>query len=250
MLPALLALRNTLSLVEQTKISIALNHENLLKARERLHQEQADLRDANLLLDALQMRVENVEIEYQEKSQQAPEEAAKGLIRKQQQRKTSYEQGMKRLIRAFNKFVDETLNRMLAVEELGGPVVGDLIDIDDGVIEAGFNNQGKAKKVKPTSSNKDTKRQQRIDEIWGSLDEDDEPETERRSEKEAAGAEFRSLTEDLLNAAAGDEGSGTYVDLPRDSAAARFLVRAKVAQFHPRDARRLRLLAFGRELDE
>jgi hypothetical protein len=28
------------------------------------------------------------------------------------------------------------------------------------------------------------------------------------------------------------------------------LVRAKVAQFHPKDARRLRLIDFGRELDD
>jgi hypothetical protein len=41
-----------------------------------------------------------------------------------------------------------------------------------------------------------------------------------------------------------------YVDLQRDSAAARFLVRAKVAQFHPRDAGRIRLIDFGRQLDD
>ena len=55
--------------------------------------------------------------------------------------------------------------------------------------------------------------------------------------------EMHSLLDDLL------EAGTSYIDLPRDSAASRFLVRSKVAQFHPRDARRLRLVDFGRSLD-
>ena len=71
-----------------------------------------------------------------------------------------------------------------------------------------------------------------------------------RSEKAAAEADFRSLTEDLLNAAAGDQDSDPYIRVRRESAAVRFLVRAKVAQFHPDDARKLLLIDFGKELDE
>ena len=60
---------------------------------------------------------------------------------------------------------------------------------------------------------------------------------------------MRMLTEDLLNIAV-EEGTLAYVTMQRDAAAARFLVRAKVAQFHPKDAQRLRLIDFGQEIDE
>jgi centromere protein Sim4 len=41
-----------------------------------------------------------------------------------------------------------------------------------------------------------------------------------------------------------------YVQLKKDGAAARFLVRAKVAAFHPGDARRLKLLDFGSTVED
>lgn len=66
-----------------------------------------------------------------------------------------------------------------------------------------------------------------------------------------AAEELRTLSEDLLNASvsSGRNRSGAYVNLARDSAASRFLVRAKVAEFSPRDASRIRLIDFGRRLD-
>lgn len=172
------------------------------------------------------------------------------MIREQQKRKANLEKETKRLVRAFNKFIDEHLAGMLAAEELGGPVVGDFHDVGDETLEAGFNRQGKAKRPKAAAQNHDAKRQRRIDDIWGHQPGDEVTGTGERSEREAAGTEMRALTEELLNAAAGDNTSGAYVDLQRDSAATRFLVRAKVAQFHPRDARRLRLIDFARELDD
>jgi hypothetical protein len=153
-------------------------------------------------------------------------------------------------VKAFNGFIDDHLAAMLAAEELGGPVVGGLVDVEDLTLQAGFSQQGKARKVKPGLDG--DKRQRRIDEIWGPKGEDEDMDGEDRSEKEAAGAEMRVLTEKLLNASssAASGSSTAYVALERDSAAARFLVRAKVAQFHPRDATRLRLVDFGRDLDE
>lgn len=221
-----------------------------MEARKQLKQEEADLSDAHLITAALENRVAKLCVENDEKSQKSPEEAAKDMIREQQKRKANLEKETKKLVRAFNKFIDEHLAGMLAAEELGGPVVGDVRDIDDETLEAGFNRQGKAKRPKATAQNHDAKRQRRIDDIWGRQPGDDNTETGERSEREAAGTEMRALTEELLNAAAGDGISGAYVDLQRDSAAARFLVRAKVAQFHPRDARRLRLIDFARELDD
>ena len=249
-LPALLAIRNTQRLIKETKVSIGTAGENLSEARKQLNQEEAGLLDAQLMADALEKRIAKLRIEYDEKSQKSPEEAAKDMIHEQQKRKTNLEKETRRLVRAFNKFIDEHLASMLAAEELGGPVVGDLRGVDDKTLEAGFNRQGKAKRQKATAENHDAKRQRRIDDIWGRQHQDDKTARGKRSEREAASTEMRALTEELLNAAASDNTSSAYVDLQRDSAAARFLVRAKAAQFHPRDARRLRLIDFARELDD
>jgi hypothetical protein len=43
--------------------------------------------------------------------------------------------------------------------------------------------------------------------------------------------------------------SSSYLELERDSAASRFLVKAKIAQYHPRDSRRMRLIDVAREID-
>ena len=152
-------------------------------------------------------------------------------------------------MKAFNKFADEKLAAMLAAEDLGGPVVGDLVDVDDEMLKAGFNQQGKVRKADADSTRMDAKRKMRNSEIWGDNHVDEDEELDTRSEQKAALASFRSLTEDLLNAAAGDEDSDSYINISRESAAVRFLVRAKVAHFHPDDARRLRLVEFGREWD-
>ncbi|SLM35345.1 hypothetical protein LPUS_04568 [Lasallia pustulata] len=249
-LPALLAIRSTQRLIDQTKSSIRTAADSLSDARKQINREEADLRDARLITDALEKRIARLRVEYDEKSQKSPEEAAKDMIREHEARKANLDKETKRLVRTFNKFIDQHLAGMLAAEELGGPVVGDLREVGDETLEAGFNRKGKAKRPKATAQNHDAKRQRRIDEIWGRQPGDEAAETGKRSEREAAGTEMRALTEDLLNAAAGDDTSGAYVGLQRDSAAARFLVRAKVAQFHPRDARRLRLIDFARELDD
>ena len=113
-----------------------------------------------------------------------------------------------------------------------------------------MNSQGRMKRAK-TESN-EAKRQGRIDEIWGVQDGENRRRQSKRDEATAAAEEMRDLTELLLNSlieARGD-GSAAFVTLPKESAAARFLVRANVAEFHPRDASRLRLVDFGREIDD
>jgi len=248
--PALLAIRNTQSLIAETETSITAVQQKLAQAKTQLDQEEADLRDARLITSALEKRIATLRTLKDDRSQRSPSQAAKELLQKQKKRKKTYENETRRLIRAFNDFTDEHLSAMLAAEELGGPVVGEMVDVDDTILGAGFNQQGKARKLRSSTSLDEEKRQRRIDEIWGRTDSGDADLNDARSEKEAAGAEMRALTEDLLNAAADERTTSAYVELHRDSAAARFLVRAKVAQFHPRDARRLRLIDFGRELAE
>ena len=250
-MPALLALRNTHSLITNTKASISTVQAALVQAEGRLEKEKADVRDALSITKALESRIADLTAQQREASKRTPQQTAKDLIKQRQARKVGYERGLRSLVKAFNAFIDEHLAAMLAAEELGGPVVGEMTDLEDDMLEAGFSHQGTARKAKSTMT--DMTRQRRIDQIWGQEEQGGgDQEDGARSERGAAGAEMRALAEELLNASvvSGASGSGAYVELHRDSAAARFLVRAKVAQFHPKDARRLRLLDFGRELDD
>jgi len=243
-LPALLAVRNAQRLIPETKEAISGNLQKLIEARQRLNEEEADLKDANLITDALSSKIARLKGEVEGKSQKTPDKVAQDMLREQETRQQLYEKETRGLVRASVKFINEHLAAMLAAEELGGPVVGNLLNVSDEMLEAGFNQKGKGKMIKPPNSTNSTKRQQRIDEVWGLCDS-----TESQSEKQAAAKEMRSLVEELLSIAA-EEGTRTYINLPRDSAASRFLVRANVAQFHLKDARKLRLIDFGRELDD
>lgn len=148
----------------------------------------------------------------------------------------------------MNDFINDYLSSMLAAEELGGPVVGDMLDVEEDTLAAGFTRKGRAKASnKPVS---DKSRQRRIDQIWGSkaaaIVDDEEPPTEA----EVADAEMRGLIGNLFAILRGAGGGKAYFQLERDSAASRFLVRANIAQFHPKDATKLRLIDFGKELEE
>ena len=245
--PALLAIRDAQNSIAETKAAIITDQQKLAQANKRLRQEEADLRDARLITSALEKRIDKLRNHKATKSRRSPGQAAKERLQEQQKRKAVYDTEVRKLIRAFNDFTDEHLSAMLAAEELGGPVVGGIVDVEDDLLEAGFNTQGKAKMLRSGSSLDDRKRQRRIDEIWGRAEDSGDEDTGPRNEKDAAGAEMRALTEDLLNAAADETTSSAYVELRRDSAAVRFLVRARVAQFHPRDARKLRLIDFGKD---
>ena len=218
------------------------------KDRESLDQEEDDLRDARLLSDALEKQVEKLRLEHEEQSQKPSEDLAREIIQKQHQRKIHHVKELRKLVKAFNKFVEEHLAAMLAAEELGGPVVGDMIEIDESTLEAGFNKQGKAKRSRADAADGDGRRKRRIDGIWRSPSDDEDVVIGDRNEKDAAHADFRKLTEDLLNAAAGEGNATPYVNLRRETSAVRFLVREKVAQFHPTDARKLRLVDFAGEM--
>ncbi|KAI9844661.1 MAG: hypothetical protein M1838_002080 [Thelocarpon superellum] len=249
-LPALLALRETQRLIAETETSSAEVQEKLKHAQTRYETEKSYLRDARLITTSLEKRIGRLRQQLQERSRQPPTQDAKDLIKQLDRRQARHRQETKTLVQAFNDFLDEHLATMLAAEELGGPVVGEAMDLDDEELEGGFSQQGTAKRVK-ASGNEDA-RQRRIEAIWGPDESLAEDEHGPRTEADAAGAEMRALTEELLNAsaAAGGSGSGEYVEVTRDSAAVRFLVRARVAQLHPKDARRVRLIDFGREVED
>lgn len=173
-----------------------------------------------------------------------PEDGARQRREELQKMKTNYDEDGRRIYSALRDFIEQRLAVMLAAEEIGGPVVGDLMDVDAEDISAGFNAQGKLKKPKDGAN--DDKRQRRIDEMLGK----GEPSQDDGHVQEV-GEGMKDLVQELaqqLKRAKGDNAS-SYVTLSRDSAAGRFLVRSKVAQFHPKDATKIRLIDFGRELE-
>ncbi|KAI0409443.1 hypothetical protein F4802DRAFT_604188 [Xylaria palmicola] len=252
-LPALIALRRTYQTVEDTKAYLSTHNESVEDTKKKLELAKADFGDQQTLAHSLRVRIQSLENGLETRMEMGPEDIARERIDELKQKKSRYNKETSRLLKSLRKFIDNQLAGMLAAEELGGPVVGDMMDIDEEDLVAGFNAQGRVKtaKAKPEHD----KRQRRIDEIWGPQEREEGGgggERRDRGEMTAAGQEMRDLTEQLLNSLSQSEGdtSAAYVQLPKESAAARFLVRAKAAQFHPKDANRLRLVDFGRELDD
>ena len=245
-LPSLLALRRVGKVVSEDKAHLSIKQEQIAEARQRRAKEELKVREENLLTEALNKRIEELRLDHTEKSQRTAAEEAQRLIEEERKRRLDLDRDRKALTRTLVNFINDPLARMLAAEDLGGPVVGELLDISDEMLEAGFTPLGKPKKHKPSAGDQDDeKRRRRIAQIWGNGEEDDSEDDLPGTEREAAALHMRSLVEELLNAAAdmkADE--GTYVEIKKDSAAVRFLVRANVAEFHPEDARKLRLIDF------
>jgi hypothetical protein len=228
--------------VLSVKESLPLNR-NLLK------DEEEDLRDAKLINSGLQDRIKRLRSDNAEKSSKGPSQLAKELIKDEQKKSDELQRAATRLKKDLDRFIDDNLAAMLAAEDSGGPIVGDVLEVADSTLEAGYTHHGKPKKPKATSQEEEEDpTQQRIDQIFrrrreerGDLDEGDTVPTNKR---EAAPAAMRALLNSLI------EAGTSYVELPKESAASRFLVRAKVAQLQPRDARRIRLIDFGRSLED
>jgi hypothetical protein len=251
LLPALLALRKTHKTILESNAYLASQRASHDEVARQLEADQTQLKDQNLLKDALETRIQSLRDELEANADVSPEDGARERLEELKKKKSVYDRETSKLMKLLLGFINNTLAPMLAAEELGGPVVGELMDVDGDDLAGGFSSQGKLKKAKE-GPDQDGKRQQRIDVIWGQAT-DNEGNASARPQDEiaAAAAEMRQLTEELLNthsSAKGDTGA-SYVQLPRESAVARFLVRSKVAQFHPKDATRLRLIDFGRELE-
>lgn len=253
-LPALLALRRAHKTISDSRSYLESHAAEADREWKQLESDRTNLKDQRLLTDALSSRIVALRQELVAKAEMRPEDSAREKMDDLRAKKKKYDKETRALMRALLDFIDNQLAAMLAAEELGGPVVGDIIEVDPDELAAGFNTQGKLKKPK---GGEEDKRQRRIDEIWGAAA-GRQGRSQQGSEKIdgdeeiiEAGREMRELTEQLLNrlVEAKGENSLTYVVLERESAAARFLVRSKVAQFHPKDANKLRLIDFGRDLE-
>lgn len=257
-LPALLALRKTQKIISETNSHLSSSAASLDKQKRQLEDLKSEVREQKELHHALQERVEALRKGMELRKEISPEDLAKEELGRLEGEKKKYDEETKKLVRELNWFIEEYLSPLLAAEEMGGPVVGEMMDLDSESLEAGFNAHGKLKKSrsKRGADEEGENRQRRIDEIWGAQDDQQDgrqgKRKRERDEASAAGAEIKSLIEKLLNKSmdAGGDSSAAYVRIERETAAARFLVRSKVAVFHPRDATRLRLVDFGRELDD
>lgn len=214
------------------------------REKRQLESDQAGLRDQSLLTEALNARISSLQDELASNAEMRPEDGARQRKEELRKKQTKYDKESRTLFRALNEFIDKHLAVMLAAEDFGGPVVGDLMDVEGEDISAGFNAQGKLKKPKEGAST--DKRQRRIDEMLG-----DGESSRGETEVVGAGREVKELIQALieqLQQAKGDN-AASYITLSRESAACRFLVRSKVAQFHPKDSSKLRLIDFGRDLE-
>ncbi|CAK7220254.1 hypothetical protein SEUCBS140593_004171 [Sporothrix eucalyptigena] len=270
-LPALVALRKTHGVLAESHTyleggDVSKLTSTLDQSRKRLAKDKARLDDQRALQTALEARIVALRSGLETQSTMTTAEKRQEALDALATKKREYDRDTAALLKTLKQFIQDRLGPMLAAEELGGPVVGGMADVQSDALAAGFSSQGKPRKPSSTATEKagkknEDRRQRRIDEIWGSRaparevgedGEDEEEDTGDWDEATAAASEMQELTEELLNALAGAGGdnSASYVTITRESAAARFLVRSKVAHFHPRDATKLRLVDFGRELDD
>ncbi|RMJ25155.1 hypothetical protein PHISP_03982 [Aspergillus sp. HF37] len=245
-LPSLLAVEETSRLVRESKVSARTTVEKLSADRQRSKAEEANLHEARLIQSRLEERIDKARREKSRGKTKSPEQLAQELIDKRREQNEELVRATGDLGRSLHGFIDETLAPMLAAEDLGGPTVGDALNISDAVLEVGYTSLGKPKKPKRINAEDNDESQQHIDELFHRQRPENSDGGQRGSanRKEAAASEMHALLDALLEAGA------SYIDVPRESAASRFLVRAKVAQFHPRDAKRFRLIDFGRSLDD
>ncbi|KAJ5785175.1 uncharacterized protein N7503_010387 [Penicillium pulvis] len=237
-LPSLIAIDETSRLIKESKGFVSVTAERLSADREQLRVEEANLRDSQAIASGLRERLQRIRNANARKQEQTPSQVAQEVLSQQKQRNKVLEREFENLRGSLNTFIDETLAPMLAAENLGGPTVGDALEVSDATLNAGYTAHGKPKKQKENETTEIDDGQQRIDKFVRRKKDGSNPTNKR----EAAATEVHDLLASLL------EAGTSYVILERDSAIPRFLVRAKVAQYHPRDARRLRLIDFGRSL--
>lgn len=248
--PALVALRTTNSTITESRKFLASQKISVQDAQERLDAEKASLSDQTALTKALEKRIQSLREGIESRAAMSPNQATRERISELKKNIKATDADTSKLLKALKAFIDERLASMLAAEQEGGPVAGDMMEIDSDDLEAGFSARGKRKKSKPDATT--DKRQRRIDDMFEGgrgRESGDEGENDKRI---AAREEMQRLTEELMNSLmdSGGSSSDAYVNVSDESAAVRLLVRSKVAEFHPRDSKLLRLVDFGREIGD
>lgn len=147
----LLAYRNVVRVIERTKVAIPIVNERLRLVQAQIKAEEGNLKEQNKLTEALRKRIGELEEEEQRiEVGVLHDDAIKAMDKKRKEllKRTS------KLLRELLVFLkDGGLARMLAAEDMGGPVVGEDLEV---TLETGFDKRGKARKG-----------DRRIDEMWG-----------------------------------------------------------------------------------
>ena len=224
------------------KAAISKVKDDIIGSRNSLEREGLALHDARIITQAMGERIESIHVLQHRETDVSPFLRARARIAKQREEKSKLAKENAELETALTAFIDDHLAVMIAAEDLGGPVTGDITDIEGAMLELGFTSQGKARNPRNSKSGRSIQLQKGLGTYF---DAGKDISGSRRRETAATG--MKSLIERLMNA----RGSGNiYLESQQDSAAARFLVRAKAAQYHPRDATRLRLIDFASDVGE
>lgn len=145
-LPSLLTIEEIFRLVKESKVSVSMTAEKLSTNRQRLKTEEANLQDAQAIRRGLEERITRIKSEKSKKQEKTPSQLAQEFIEQKQQKNEELDQDVEDMKSSLHKFVDGQLAAMLAAEDLGGPTVGDAMEIPDTMLEAGYTSHGKPKK--------------------------------------------------------------------------------------------------------
>jgi hypothetical protein len=242
----LIAAREIERINAELKESIKNTISSLEAARKDLQKEATDLSDAETLNRTFQKRVEEMRSSASGLSGEDPRRIAQQILDKERRQIQTYEQDREKLSDVLSDFVENELAPLLAAEELGGPVAGSTLDITEEMLASGFTATGKSKKGK--ASGDVDRRQRRFDEMFGNLAVDEDSQILQTETRKAALA-MTELLERLIEVSF-DQGSGRYMELEKETAASRYLIRSKVAVLDPRNAKKIRLVDFGKPLDD
>lgn len=162
-------------MIARTKESISDVEGRIKTAQALLKAEKATVAEQDRLEKALQTRLD-VLLEGERRIDVGSDIMTQGdLIMKVKKKKKEVAKKTQSLLREFLYFLDTSLARMVAAEEMGGPVVGDDLEV---ILEMGFDKKGNVRKGN-----------RRIDEMWG--------QAEEHPEKKMV-EEFRDLVEVCL----------------------------------------------------
>ena len=246
-LPSLISGRVVEQIISGTREGIQATLKSLREARRDLQNELNSLTDSETLNKIFKRRVGELEIAASQTNRDDSHTMAVRLMDSEKLQTRTYQQDREVLNTALDEFITDRLSPLLAAEELGGPVTGSVLNVTDDMLAAGFTDRGKVNKGRKAD---DDHRQRRIDEMFGNLAvRAGDDQNDLAVEAAIAAQAMKDLLEKLIQLSI-DRGSGRFLELDKEDAASRYLVRSKVAVLDPRDGRKIRLVDFGKPLED
>lgn len=245
-LPSLISGRELEQIVSGARDSIQATLRSLREARRDLQSELNTLIDSETLNKIFEKRVGELEFAAAQTNRDDSHTMAVRLMDSEKLQTRTYQQDRELLNTALDEFISDRLSPLLAAEELGGPVTGSVLNVTDDMLAAGFTDRGKVNKGRKADEDH---RQRRIDEMFGNLAVRVGNEDDLAAEAAIAAKAMKDLLERLVQLSI-DRGSGRFHELDKEDAASRYLVRSKVAILDPRDGRKIRLVDFGKPLED